>query len=69
MLNSQGIIFIGIRRFGDIFKSAFPQQNINQSETRIGDMNLLVELWSIFFRKPITENTHYLLSKSPMYLR
>ena len=35
--------------------------NINQSETGIGDKNLSVELLSIFFRKPITQSTHYLL--------
>ena len=45
---TQKIIFIGTRTFGDIFKSAsvylywgikFPQQDINQSETRTGDKN------------------------------
>ena len=42
---------------------------ISTTETGIGDKNLPVELLPIFFRKPITRNTLYLLCESPMYLR
>ena len=47
----------------------FPQENINQSEIEIGDKYLSVELLSIYFKKLITPNTHYLLCESPTYLR
>ena len=46
----------------------FKQQIINQSDTRIGDNNLSVELLSNIFRKLITRSTHYLLCENPMYL-
>ena len=46
----------------------FPEQNINQSDTGIGDENLSVELLSIFFRKLITRYTHYLITRYTHYL-
>ena len=45
--------------FWQVYSFKFPQQNIRQSHTRIGENNLSVELFSIFFRKLITRKICY----------
>ena len=53
------VVVIFISFFDEVYSFKFPQQNIRQSNTRIGENNLSVELFSVFFRKLITRKICY----------
>ena len=72
MQDFQVIIFVGTRTFGDIFKSTLVKFNevsnfgntiLTNQKLELTITTLLLELLSIFFKKPITWKTHYLLGE------